>query len=52
MKHLVHVAALAAGLLGGAAVAVGDEDHAAGEIRKYREMLEDGNPAELMEMKG
>jgi sulfur-oxidizing protein SoxA len=52
VKHLVHVAALAAGLLGGAAVAVGDEDHAAGEIRKYREMLEDGNPAELMEMKG
>lgn len=28
------------------------EDHAADEIRKYRQMLEDGNPAELMEMKG
>lgn len=34
------------------AAATEAEDHAADEIRKYRQMLEDGNPAELMEMKG
>lgn len=52
MRHFARAVVLAAGLLGGAAVAVGDDDRAADEIRKYREMLEDGNPAELMEMKG
>ncbi len=44
--------ALAVALLGAAAVAIGGEDRAADAIRKYREMLEEGNPAELMEMKG
>jgi len=45
------VAAVAsAGLMLGPAARGGDE--AMGEIQKYREMLQDGNPAELMELKG
>ena len=43
---------VSAGAVSIVAAATDAEDHAADEIRKYRQMLEDGNPAELMEMKG
>lgn len=46
-----HVLALAAGLALVQPLARAQDDTAAG-IAKYREMLEDGNPAELFEMKG
>jgi sulfur-oxidizing protein SoxA len=43
----------AASMGAGTATAATDaEDHAAAEIQKYRQMLEEGNPAELMEMQG
>ena len=46
-------AACAGALLAAAALtAAGDDNHAVDEIAKYREMLKDGNPAELMEMRG
>jgi sulfur-oxidizing protein SoxA len=43
---------LTAALLLGASLAPGEEPNAVEEIAKYRQMLEDGNPAELMEMQG
>jgi len=51
MKHTVAQTAL---LLGGllAACAAHAQDATAEGIAKYREMLQDGNPAELFEMKG
>lgn len=53
MKIVARVAVLAVALLAAVPGRAGDdEDRAAAEIRKYREMLEDGNPAELMEMRG
>ncbi len=46
-------AACAGALLAAVALtATGDDNHAIDEIAKYREMLKDGNPAELMEMRG
>jgi sulfur-oxidizing protein SoxA len=44
------LAALALAL--SAALAVGQDDRAADEIARYREMLEEGNPAELLELQG
>jgi sulfur-oxidizing protein SoxA len=35
-----------------AGVAVGQDNRAVEEIQKYRQMLQEGNPAELMELKG
>jgi sulfur-oxidizing protein SoxA len=35
-----------------ASAAVGQDNRAVDEIQKYRQMLQEGNPAELMEMKG
>lgn len=45
-------AVVAAGALTLALGAAGDDSHVADEIAKYRQMLEEGNPAELMEMRG
>ncbi|MFN0041451.1 MAG: sulfur oxidation c-type cytochrome SoxA [Burkholderiales bacterium] len=47
----VHLLALSAGL-GMAASAPGEDSAASREIAKYRDMLKDGNPAELLEMQG
>jgi sulfur-oxidizing protein SoxA len=46
--------AIAAGALGAAltSAAIGQDNRAVDEIQKYRQMLQDGNPAELMELKG
>jgi len=52
-RGLAALAVFVSATAGSLVVAATDaEDHAADEIRKYRQMLEDGNPAELMEMKG
>ena len=50
----LRIAAWIAGLCLGAAAAgaIGQDNRAADEIAKYREMLEEGNPAELMELQG
>ena len=45
-------ACIGAMLAAAAVTATGDDNHAVDEIAKYREMLKDGNPAELMEMRG
>jgi len=39
-------------LLGAALSATGEDNHAVNELQKYRDMLKDGNPADLMELKG
>jgi len=31
---------------------IGDDNHVTGEINKYRQMLQEGNPAELQELRG
>ena len=46
------LAALAAALLCGPAAVLGQDDRAAQEIQKYRQMLEEGNPADLTEARG
>ena len=38
--------------VGLAAVAMSQDDHALDEVRKYRQMLEEGNPAELAQARG
>jgi sulfur-oxidizing protein SoxA len=38
--------------VGLAAVAMSQDDHALEEVRKYRQMLEEGNPAELAQARG
>ncbi|MFO1319321.1 MAG: sulfur oxidation c-type cytochrome SoxA [Burkholderiales bacterium] len=43
---------LAAAGLALAVSASGEDSHLADELAKYRQMLEEGNPAELMEMRG
>lgn len=48
IRHILAVAALTAGVVGTAQA----QDATADGIAKYREMLQDGNPAELFEMKG
>ena len=48
IRHIVAAAALTAGAIGAAQA----QDATAEGIAKYREMLQDGNPAELFEMKG
>ena len=54
MKHTqaVHRALTAAALLGTLGMASAQGNAALDGIAKYREMLQDGNPAELFEMKG
>jgi sulfur-oxidizing protein SoxA len=48
------LAALAAGALlyGAAGALLGQDDRATQEIQKYRQMLEEGNPADLIEARG
>ncbi len=47
MRQIFVAAALTAGVSAASA-----QDASADAIAKYREMLQDGNPAELFEMKG
>jgi sulfur-oxidizing protein SoxA len=49
MRAAVAIAAIGVVLAG---VAVGQDNRAVDEIQKYRQMLQEGNPAELMELKG
>jgi len=45
-------AVLGAAFIGATVAATGADNHAVDEIRKYRDMLKDANPAELSELRG
>jgi len=51
-RRMAVVASLALAGIGLAAVAVSQDDHALEEVHKYRQMLEEGNPAELAQARG
>jgi len=51
-RRMPIVASLALVLVGTAALALSQDDHALDEIHKYRQMLEEGNPAELAMARG